>query len=243
MAEAESDETRGREIRGLLRGALKAALGTSMDDGSPYVSLVMLACDQAARPLLLLSELAQHTANIHRSGQASLLVEASDRHGPPLAEARVTLQGTLAPVDETEVRRRYLARHADAAMYAGFRDFSFYRLEPAHAHLVAGFGRIAWVEAGAFLLDPPAHERIAAAEADIVGHMNADHQDALELIVGSVLRRSGQGATMTGVDPDGFDVRVEDALLRIPFAGLATTPVAVREELVRMTKQARAEQP
>ena len=40
------------------------------------------------------------------------------------------------------MRRRYLDRHPEAEMFAGFGDFAFYRMAIARAHLVAGFGRI-----------------------------------------------------------------------------------------------------
>jgi hypothetical protein len=36
-------------------------------------------------------------------------------------------------------------------MYAGFGDFRLYRMAIARAHVVAGFGRIRWIEAAALL--------------------------------------------------------------------------------------------
>ena len=51
--------------RGLIRSSDRAVLSTAMTgDGWPYGSLVMTACDHAARPLLLISELAEHTKNL-----------------------------------------------------------------------------------------------------------------------------------------------------------------------------------
>ena len=47
-------------------------------------------------------------------------------------------------------------------------------------HLVAGFGRIAWIDGGDFRFAADA-AALAAAEAEIVAHMNADHADAVAL--------------------------------------------------------------
>ncbi len=44
---------------------------------------------------------------------------------------------------------RYIARHPGAEAWAAMRDFRLYRLVATRGHLVAGFGRIAWIEAAA----------------------------------------------------------------------------------------------
>ncbi len=134
-----------------------AALGTMARDmpGHPFVTLVSVAFDEAGRALLLLSRLAEHTANLEASGNASLLVseaggtEAAD----PLATGRVTLVGTCGRVSEGDVeacRANYLAKHPEANAYAGFADFGFFRLEPRAVRYVGGFGRMSWVDASAY---------------------------------------------------------------------------------------------
>jgi len=45
--------------------------------------------------------------------------------------------------------------------------------------------------------------------ADIIQHMNADHQDALLLLAREFARIESQEATMTAVDRLGFHVRVK----------------------------------
>ena len=40
------------------------------------------------------------------------------------------------------MRRRFLARHPEAAFYADFPDFGFWRLKVEGAHYIGGFGRI-----------------------------------------------------------------------------------------------------
>jgi len=41
------------------------------------------------------------------------------------------------------VRRRFLGRHPKSELYAGFGDFSFWRMAIASAHLNGGFARAA----------------------------------------------------------------------------------------------------
>ena len=126
-------------------------------------------------------------------------------------------------------------------MQKDFKDFNFYRLEVERGHLVAGFGRITWIEAAELVY---AAERVApleAAEAEILEHMNSDHADAVELIA----RHFGGGAggwEMTGVDPEGADLTGGGGRrLRAPFDKQVFDAEGCRVELVRLTKRARAE--
>jgi heme iron utilization protein len=130
-----------------------ASLGTMARDipEHPFVTLVSVAFDERGRALLLLSRLAEHTANLEACGNASLLVsEAAGGEGDPLAAGRVTLVGTCGRVPDAEVeacRAIYLGRHPEAKGYAGFADFGLFRLEPGAIRYVGGFGRMSWVDA------------------------------------------------------------------------------------------------
>src|SRR5690606_26293972 len=126
-------------IRRLMRPLRRVALGTSdrEEAGRPYVSLAMVALDQDATPLLLLSDLAEHTRNLRADPRVSLLFDATVDAALPLAGARATLQGQAAVTTDPRHLARYLARHPDAADYAGFRDFRLYAVTVERAHLVA----------------------------------------------------------------------------------------------------------
>ena len=94
-------------------------------------------------PLLLLSRLAVHTKNLERDPRASLLLVREPEAGSESMTAlRLTLTGRVLREDSADSRRLFLARHPDAARYAGFADFSLYRFHVEGGHLVAGFGRI-----------------------------------------------------------------------------------------------------
>jgi len=131
------------------------ALATLARDpsGWPFVTLVAVAFDERWRPLLLLSRLAEHTKNLEESPRASLLVSAGSLGAAspgavpsdPLAAGRMTLVGECARGPAGEVRDGFLAAHPEAAAYADFADFAFWRIEVAHVRWVGGFGRMEWL--------------------------------------------------------------------------------------------------
>lgn len=226
--------------RRLMRSEPTATLATALGDGGwPYASLVLVAVDHAAEPILLLSKLAEHTRSIAADDRVSLLLDGTRGWREPLAGPRVTVLGRVAPTDDATVRARFLARHPGAAVYADFADFAFYRVAVERAHLVAGFGRIEWLPREALLFDAAGAAELAEAEARIVEHMNADHGDAVALYANVLCGRPGIGWRMTGVDPEGADLARPGDHCRLDFARPVTTPNEARAELVRLVRQAR----
>src|SRR2546429_7173314 len=84
--------------------------------------------------------------------------------------------------------------------------FHLYRVEIERGHLVAGFGRINWVEAAELRFSADARP-LADAEPEILEHMNRDHAEAIELYANRLIGRQGAGWRMTGIDPEGIDLR------------------------------------
>jgi putative heme iron utilization protein len=224
-----------------MRRAGQAALATSLapDDAWPYASLVLVALDHDASPLLLISDLAEHTRNIRADPRVALLFDGTSGWQDPLAGPRASVLGRAERLDSPRLLARFVSRHPGAEVYAGFKDFALYRLAVARAHLVAGFGRIHWVEAGELLCDCAVAEALAEAEAGILAHMNQDHAEAAELIARHLVGRDGAGWRLVGIDPEGCDLRRETELARAAFAKPARDAETARAELVRLTKQAR----
>jgi hypothetical protein len=136
------------------------------------------------------------------------------------------------------VRARFTARHPSSASYAGFADFHLYRVAIERGHLVAGFGRIAWIEAAELRLGVDT-AALAGAEPDILDHMNRDHSDAIELYARRLLGRTETGWHMTGIDPEGLDLRSGGTVARLDFDTLVLTPAAARHALVELAQRAR----
>lgn len=235
----------GALARRLIRGRDHGALATMLDD-RPYVSLVATACDTDASPLLLLSDLAQHTKNLLADPRVSLLLDDVAGQPDPLACPRLTVLGRAERCQEPRAAARFAARHPSSAQYAGFGDFHLYRLVIERGHLVAGFGRIRWIERDDLRFGADA-AALAAAEADIVAHMNEDHADAIALYAERLLGLQGGGWRMTGIDPEGMDLRrpieLGGEMARLDFATPVPSPAAARHALVALAEAARQAPP
>jgi hypothetical protein len=240
MAEPKDQTGLGAEARRLIRRSGFAALGT-LFECRPYVSLVAVACAQDASPLLMLSNLAQHTRNFAAEDRVSLLFDGTHDFPDPLAGPRLTVLGRIAPCDDAAARDRFIARHPDSAGYAGFGDFRLYRVAIERGHFVAGFGRISWIE-GSVLRFAGDTGKLAAAMADIIDHMNQDHADAVALFAERLLGKSGSGWQMTGIDPEGIDLRSGSDVVRLDFPEPVLSVAAARAALVALTHAARAAQ-
>lgn len=235
----------GRSARRLLRSADRAYLATRRrGDGEapdwPYAALVLLAVDHDASPLLLISALAEHTKDIAQDNRVALLVDGTHGLDQPLTGARATLLGRIEKTAEPRHRARFLARHPGASVYADFKDFGFFRVAVERAHLVAGFGRIHWVDAGALLDAAGDATELIAAESEIVRHMNRDHADAMSLYAVKLLGLPSGAWAMTGIDAEGLDLRLAGRVARLDFPRRVATAEQARAELVRLAKQARA---
>ncbi len=130
------------------------ALGTLEEDGAPHVSFVTVVPREDGTAILLLSDLARHTANIRRDVRVTMLIMANHAYGhrsnadagdDPLAEERITIHGVIEPhpVDQLDDGKAlYVKHHPASAQYIDFQDFNLYRFKPSKIFLVGGFGRI-----------------------------------------------------------------------------------------------------
>ncbi|MBR0933596.1 HugZ family protein [Bradyrhizobium jicamae] len=231
-----------RLARSLLRRSRQGALATLMPgSGDPYCSLVNLASHPDGSPILLISRLALHTKNILADGRVSLMLDERAA-GDPLEGARVMLAGHagVAADGETElVRRRYLAAHPSAEAFVAFKDFSFFRIRPTGAHLVAGFGRIVDLRPEQFLTDLGAASDLLEAEPGAVTHMNEDHREAMNLYATRLLGAESADWTCIGCDPEGMDMQADRRTLRLDFPEKVTDGSGLRRMLVRLAGEAR----
>src|SRR6202035_1010714 len=173
-----------RLARSLLRRSRQGALATLMTgSGDPYCSLVNGATDPEGAPILLISRLALHTGNILGDTRVSLMLDERAA-GDPLEGSRIMLAGRAEEAGGEAaklLRRRYLNAHPSAEVFVDFKDFSFFRICPLGAHLVAGFGRIVDLSPAQFLTDISDCSALLEAEKGAIEHMNADHREATNL--------------------------------------------------------------
>jgi putative heme iron utilization protein len=227
--------------RRVLRLAATGSLATLDRDGAPFASLVTVALTPAGDPILLLSELARHTQNLAADRRAALLLVApGGEGGDPLAGARLTLTGTVGPRDsDPALRRRFLARHPEAAGYTDFADIGFHRFAVAGGHLVAGFGRIVALLPADILIPVAGAEDLFAAEESALAHMNADHGKAVALYATALLGLPAGDWRLTGIDPEGIDLAAGAMRGRLDFPHLVSDAATLRQVLADLAKQAR----
>src|ERR1700751_4971445 len=145
-----------RLARSLLRRSRQGALATLMaSSGDPYCSLVNVASHPDGSPILLISRLALHTKNILGDSRVSLMLDER-AEGDPLEGSRIMLAGRAEEARAEDVhllRRGCLNAHPSSEVFVDFKDFSFFRIRPSGAHLVAGFGRIVDLKPEQFLTE------------------------------------------------------------------------------------------
>ena len=136
-----------RELRSLLSSKRIAAMGTSGDDGAPFVSMVPYAVAPGLRCLVIhVSGLAAHTRNLQARPAVSLLVMQSEVPGEPVhALPRVTLEGQARVLEPNSpawnaCRAAYLSRFPEAEPMTQLGDFMFAAIEVTSARQVSGFG-------------------------------------------------------------------------------------------------------
>ena len=226
------------EARRFLRSTHKGVLSThsAKFEGYPFGSVAPFVLDQQGQPLILISTLAEHTKNIIADCKASLLVFAGAVDLQ--ANSRLTLIGDVEQTDKNDpyLRARYLRYFPDAEQYFSAHDFYFYRMQIKQARYIAGFGSMSWMPGDAFKSAP---NRLAALEAGILEHMNADHADSLVAYCLHFHQVATEHAEMIGIDTDGFDVRAGEQILRFDFDEPVTDALSARAALVAMAKASR----
>ncbi len=227
--------TQTLSARQLLNQESVAVLSThSVDvEGYPFGSIVPFVLNYEGEPIILISDIAQHTRNIKQNNKVSLTVfdrGATDAQ----ASSRLTWIGDAEPVDpaDAELRLRYLRYFPSAADYMDVHDFSLYQIHLEKARFIGGFGQIYWVEPEAMLSKNPFRK----TEGYILEHMNQGHKDALlhycKALKGVEVK--ADALTMAGIDGEGFDMVAEGRKLRIDFGTPVKTVAEARAMLISL---------
>ncbi len=224
----------------LLRTMRAGAMATlDRETGAPFATLVTVATDHDGSPLLLVSGLSAHAANLDADARASILLAATGR-GDPLAHPRLTVSGRVERSTDPHVRRRFLARNPKSELYADFPDFSFRRMVVEGAHLNGGFAKAGRLRPAELLTDMAGAEALIGAEAGAVDHMNADHADAIGLYATKLAGAPEGRWVATGCDPDGMDLAAGDLTARVVFPERVVDAGTLRRTLVALAHEARA---
>ena len=227
----------GKHARELLLKEYRGVLSTHSKamPGFPFGSVVPYCLDAGGRPLILISRIAQHTHNLGQDAKCSLLV--GERGAEDVqAVGRLTLLAEARQLhDDSEIEaaaQRYYRFFPQSRDYHRAHDFDFWRLEPVRWRFIGGFGAIHWLDQVA-LANPFTTD---GSEASMVEHMNDDHASAIAHYVELAGLPQHEPAQMSGVDSEGFHLRIGQSLYWLPFPEPCCNPGAVRQALVQLAR-------
>lgn len=135
-------------LASLLRKERLAHLGT-LRAGAPMVSMTLYLPSKSFSAFYVhVSALAWHTQDLKSDARCALsIAQTDDGRSDPFTLARVTIRGQALQIQNQDplvpgLRTDWLGRFPEQAINFELADFSFWRIAPADARFVAGFGRI-----------------------------------------------------------------------------------------------------
>ena len=248
--------------RQLIRSSSKGYFSTEFDPSSfsnknirikdkfPYSTFTLVAFDYDLSPILLFSDLSEHTTNLKKNNLVSLMVCEEEKvyqlfpkfkkqftnYEDPMSRPRITLIGEIKISNNKQHKKRFLNRHPAAKLYSNFQDMNFYVIKIKSAHLVGGFAQVKWF--GKNDLINTNTKNFSEMESEIIDHMNSYHKDSIDLYALKILKLRTKGWTMSGIDPDGFDLRKKGNLARFNFEKTVDNAKKLRGILVSLHKKA-----
>ncbi len=247
----------------LIRSSSRGYLSTHFDPKSfklkkinvkgifPYSTFTLTAFDYDISPIVLLSNLSEHTTNIKKNGLVSLMLceeqklyhyfpkfeNSNSNYEDPMSRPRITLIGNLKKTNDENNKKRFLSRHPASKLYSGFADMNFYKMKIIGAHMIGGFASVKWFKEKDLITKEP--EGFNVSEENIIKHMNECHQDSLNLYSTRLLKsKKKKHWGMVGIDPEGFDLRNKDVLARYCFEKTITDVKTLRGLFVSLHKKA-----
>tara|TARA_Y100000766_G_scaffold234347_1_gene209353 strand:- start:483 stop:1295 length:813 start_codon:yes stop_codon:yes gene_type:complete len=230
--------------RTLVASSGTGTLSTLTDEGYPYGSIVSFIHDDEGNPVILISDMAEHTINARNDQRASMLISEPSGEGDPLGKARLTLVGSLHLLEDPKIERNdYLEKHKHASFYVDYEDFNFWKLVVKECRYVGGFGHMSWVNSNEYRsaeIDP-----LFLNSQEIINHMNEDHGDANILYAQKLANlHDCTEATMLGIDRYGVTLRATTThgprMARIGFATPLNNQEEARPAVIELLELARS---
>ncbi len=248
----------------LIRSSSKGYLSTHFDPNSfgankinskkifPYSTFTLTAFNYDISPIVLLSNLSEHTTNIKKNSLVSMMLCEEQKlyhyfpkfkhsisgYEDPMSRPRITLIGNLKKTKDDNDRKRFLSRHPASKLYSNFADMNFYKMKILGAHMIGGFASVKWFKEKDLITKEP--KGFNASEENIIKHMNECHQDSLNLYSTKLIKsgKKNKNWRIVGIDPEGFDLRNKDTLARYCFENSITDVKKLRGLFVSLHKKA-----
>lgn len=226
-----------QKARTLFNTRCDGILSTHSTDlpGYPFGSITPYCLNRDGQAVILISTIAQHTRNIMADNKVSLIAydpQVDDTQ----AAGRITYIANAVHLDDEAMAERYYRFYPHSRNFHKTHDFNFYTLDFVRARYIGGFGDIYWIEKADFLnANPFSFEE----ETNMIEHMNADHQDAINHYCDlfDIAYDGDNLPSLVGIDSEGFHLRIGGRLARIQFDSSINTPLEARQALVELARR------
>ena len=158
-----------------------------------------------------------------------------------MSRPRVTLIGKLKKTKDLNHRKRFISRHPASNLYANFKDMNFYKMDIKSAHLIGGFAHVKWFTSEDILCKNISNFK--DSEENIINHMNSSHKQSIKMYINNLMQneisreqRKGDW-NITGIDPDGFDLRKKKIIARFFFEKEISNAKKLRGVFVNLHKK------
>jgi len=232
-----------RDVLELLHSETTGILSThSLElNGYPFGSVTPFCLDDNFNPIILVSEIAQHTKNMIKDNKVSLTITESGEEEEKQSLGRYTCLADAFKIEKTSdeydvISETYLRHYPQAKHYFEAHNFNFFRLNFVKGRFIKGFGKIHWIEKVGF---PKNNNLDAEARTSILSHMNADHQRALRHYLKAykgIEVKDDDMVNMIGIYQFGFDLLVNKKQFHFATEGELTDVDSARKILVEMSK-------
>ncbi|MGY2492785.1 HugZ family pyridoxamine 5'-phosphate oxidase [Cupriavidus sp. CP313] len=131
----------------LLHEAAYGTLAThsAILPGYPYATVVPYVPDEAHRPVVCISALAEHTKNLLADSRVSFSVLQADATDVQAA-SRLTIVGEAERFEPSPAFLARYLRYEPGAEQLLALDFMFFRLSARKVRFIEGLGRMGWLE-------------------------------------------------------------------------------------------------
>lgn len=226
----------GTEARALLLKNYQGILSTNSVEmeGYPFGSVVPYCLDRTGSPIVLISQIAQHTKNIMVDPKVSLITIEQGANDVQIGGRLTWIADVVSLQDEESdaAADRYYKYFPQSRGFHKVHDFDFYRLELVRARYIAGFGKIHWISSDKILL---ANVFSAEQEQEMIEHMNQDHVAAMKIYCATAnVEIEDVEPQIVGIDQEGFHLRLGEKIIRFNFSQPASTQVEIRARLAAM---------
>ena len=226
----------------LYRNKLHGILSTisKVHNDYPFGSFVTYVPSRCRTIYLYLSDLAEHTENLHYNSKSCITISRTTDNGDIQNSERLTLIGDLSPVQDKDFEdcgKRFHSILPESKKYSEMHDFKFYQLSIKSARWIGGFGKIAWLDDQSWSDRTPEWQ---SSEDKIISHMNEDHGNTISSSLNAQHNIKDETAKISFISIDGYYTKSRKGIYFIQFPRPCFTVDEFKDTLIELAKEYRS---